>query len=57
MGAPAVSAPDTGRRTLPAPLGWALCLALGLGLGGLCCFPLTDSYLTFAALDLPDLPT
>jgi hypothetical protein len=48
MGPPAVSAPITsaGRRTLPLPLGWALCLVLGLALGGLCLYPLTYTYLT-----------
>jgi hypothetical protein len=48
MGAAAASAPITraGRRTLPLPLGWALCLALGLVLGLLCRFPLTYTHLT-----------
>ena len=35
-----------GRRTLPSPLGWALCVVLGLGLGWLCRFPLVHTYLT-----------
>jgi hypothetical protein len=39
-----------GRRTLPLPLGWALCLVLGLALGWLCRFPLVYSYLTGWAL-------
>lgn len=48
MDAAAVSAPSprAGRRTLPLPLGWALCLALGLGPGWLCRFPLVYTYLT-----------
>jgi hypothetical protein len=48
MRAAAVSAPITGvgRRTLPLPLSWALCLALGLCLGVICRFPLTYTWLT-----------
>jgi hypothetical protein len=48
MDAAVVSAPSSraGRRTLPLPLGWALCLALGLGVGWLCRFPLVYTYLT-----------
>src|SRR4051812_49142780 len=47
-----VSAPSprAGRRTLPLPLGWALCLALGLGVGWLCRFPLVYTYLTGRAV-------
>jgi hypothetical protein len=39
-----------GRWMLPPPLGWALCVVLGLGLGWLCRFPLVHTYLTGWAL-------
>jgi hypothetical protein len=35
-----------GRRGLPPPLGWLLCVLLGLGLGWLCRFPLIHTGLT-----------
>ncbi|WP_091930836.1 hypothetical protein [Blastococcus sp. DSM 46786] len=34
------------RRRLPTPLGWALCVVLGLALGWLCRFPLINTWLT-----------
>lgn len=48
MGAADASAPSTGagRRQLPQPLGWALCLALGLALGLLCRVPIVCTCLT-----------
>jgi hypothetical protein len=48
MAVPTASAPRSGTRPrrLPPPLGWLVCLALGLALGGLCCYPLVHTYLT-----------